>query len=131
MIKIFIVDDDDSILKLYKQFFEYKGFNVIDYAKDGNEAVNKYLRFKTKPDLVIMDYQMPFKNGIEATKEILKIDGNIKIILISGDCSIKNEALAAGAIIFKKKPFNLQELYLSVSTLICNSNMICSKIRAC
>ncbi|MFX0024368.1 MAG: response regulator transcription factor, partial [Candidatus Hermodarchaeota archaeon] len=64
MNKVFIVDDDDSILKLYKNFLEYKGFNVIDYAKDGIEAVIKFLRFKIKPDLIIMDYQMPFKNGI-------------------------------------------------------------------
>jgi DNA-binding NtrC family response regulator len=129
--KVFIVDDDDSILKLYKQFLEYKGFNVIDYAKDGSEAVIKFLRFKIKPDLIIMDYQMPFKNGIEATKEILKINGKMKIILISGDCSIENEALAAGAISFKKKPLCLQELYTSLSTLMSyESNAINSKIHA-
>ncbi len=131
MAKIFIVDDDDSILKLYIKFLEFKGFDVIDYAKNGIEAVDKYLRFKNKPDLIIMDYQMPLKNGIEATREILKIDGNMKIFLISGDYTIKNEALAAGAADFKKKPFSLQELYTSVSTIICNeSNIISSKIHA-
>jgi len=129
MNKVFIVDDDDSILKLYKQFLEFKGFNVIDYAKNGNEAVNKYMRFKIKPDLIIMDYQMPIKNGIEATKEILKINGNMKIFLISGDYSIKNEALAAGAIGFKKKPFSLQDLYSSLLTLITyDSNMTRYKV---
>ncbi len=131
MNRIFIVDDDTSIIKLYKQFLELKGFNIIDYAQNGNEAVNKYLRFRNKPDLIIMDYHMPIKDGIEATKELLKIDGNVKIFIISGDCAIKKKALAAGAIDFKKKPFNLQELYLSVSSLICNTNMTCSKIHAC
>jgi two-component system chemotaxis response regulator CheY len=111
---------------------EYKGFNVIDCAKDGNEAVNKYLKFKIKPDLIIMDYQMPYKNGIEATKEILKINGKMKIILISGDCSIKNEALNAGVISFKKKPFSLQELYSSLSIIISyKPNPISSKIHIC
>ena len=129
--RIFIVDDDTPIIKLYKQFLEYKGFNVIDTARDGIEAVDKYLRFENKPDLIIMDYHMPFKDGIEATKEILKIDGKVKIFLISGDCTIKKEALAAGAIDFKKKPFNLQELYLYISTLICKSSINCSKIHAC
>ena len=89
MNKIFIVDDDDSILKLYKQFLEFKGFIVIDYAKNGIEAVDKYLSFQNKPDLIIMDYHMPIKNGIEATREILKIDENVKIFLISGDHTIK------------------------------------------
>ena len=55
----------------------------------------------------------------------------MKIFLISGDCTIKDEALAAGAIDFKKKPFSLQELYSSISTIICNDcNMISSKIQA-
>ncbi|MFX0004863.1 MAG: response regulator [Candidatus Hermodarchaeota archaeon] len=132
MNRIFIVDDDDSILKLYRNFLEFKGFNVIDHAKNGIEAVDKYLRFKIKPDLIIMDYHMPFKNGIEATKEILKINRKMKIILISGDCSIKNEALAAGAMSFKKKPFSLQELYSSLSTLMSyESNPTSSKMHAC
>jgi len=132
MNKIFIVDDDDSILKLYKLFLEFKGFDIIDQAKNGTEAVDKYLRFRDKPDLIIMDYHMPSKNGIEATKEILKIDGNVKIFLISGDYSIKNEALAAGAICFKRKPFSLQELYSSLATIFSyESNIISSKIHVC
>jgi len=130
MNSIFIVDDDTSIIKLYKQFLEFKGFNVIACAKNGTEAVDKYLKFQNKPDLIIMDYHMPIKDGIEATREILKIDGNVKIFLISGDYTIRDEALAAGAIDFKKKPFNLHELYLSVSTLICKSKMTRFKIHA-
>lgn len=50
-----------------------------------------------------MDYKMPIKNGVEATKEILKIDKNAKIIIISGDRSIKNEVFLAGAIYFIEK----------------------------
>ena len=115
MNKVFIVDDDDSILKLYEKFLDFKGFEVLGHAKNGIEAVNKFFSFKSKPDLIIMDYHMPYKNGIEAMKEILKIDKNVKILLISGDCSIRNEALAAGAICFKKKPFSLQELYSLIS----------------
>ncbi|MFX1418797.1 MAG: response regulator [Promethearchaeota archaeon] len=132
MNKIFIVDDDDSILTLYTQFLEFKGFDVIGYAKNGIEAIVKYLEFKNKPDLIIMDYHMPIKNGIAATKEILKIDGNVKIFIVSGDSTIKKEALAAGAIDFKKKPFQLQELYSSILTLICNNTEITrSKIHIC
>ena len=72
---------------------------------------------------------MPFKDGIETTKEILKIDGKVKIFLISGDCTIKKEALAAGAIDFKKKPFSLNELLYSILILICNNpKMTRSKI---
>ena len=88
MVKIFIVDDDDSILKLYERFLEFKGFDVIDHAKNGIEAVNKYLMFKNKPDLIIMDYHMPFKNGIEATKEIIR-DKDFLASIIRGDEDFK------------------------------------------
>ena len=53
---------------------------------------------------------MPCKNGIEATKAILKIDKTAKIIIVSGDSSIKEIALTTGAICFMEKPFNIFEL---------------------
>ncbi len=53
---------------------------------------------------------MPYKNGIEATKEILGLEKTAKIIIISGDSSMKEKALASGAICFKVKPFNVFEL---------------------
>jgi len=53
---------------------------------------------------------MPIKNGIEATKEILLIDGNTKIIFTSADNSVKEEALSIGACCFVDKPFNIKIL---------------------
>ncbi len=61
-----------------------------------------------------MDYHMPNKDGIDATKEILKIDSRVMIFMISGDNDIKESALAAGVKQFKLKPFNLQELHQSL-----------------
>jgi DNA-binding response OmpR family regulator len=124
MNKIFLVDDDFLFVKLCTKFLEFKGLDVIDYAINGIEAVNKFLHFKNKPDLIIMDCHMPYKDGIETTIELLKLDGNIKIFLISGDPTIKKEALAAGALDFKEKPFNLQELYNTILTLIRNNSDI-------
>ena len=53
---------------------------------------------------------MPIKNGIEATQEILQIDGNTKIIFTSADERIKEEALALGAYCFLDKPFDIEDL---------------------
>jgi len=110
VIKTFVVDDDISILELYKKVLEMFGFTVVDTAKNGQEAVIKFQKFIIKPDLIIMDYHMPFKNGIEATQAILEIDKTAKIVIVSGDPSIKEKALASGAICFKEKPFNLSEI---------------------
>lgn len=55
MINVFAVDDDVSILELYKLFFEFKGFSIIDTARDGMEAIEKFKKFVYKPDVILMD----------------------------------------------------------------------------
>lgn len=54
---------------------------------------------------------MPLKNGLETTKELLRIDPNCKIIFISADYSVKNEALEQGAIDFLEKPIDFSTLF--------------------
>jgi len=66
--------------------------------------------FLKKPDIILMDYRMPIKNGIDASKEIMKIDGKTKIIFLSADNSIKEEALSIGVTKFRDKPFSINEL---------------------
>ena len=115
-IKTFVVDDDSLILELYKKVFEIFGFTVVDTAKNGKEAVIKFQKFIIKPDLIIMDYHMPCKNGLEATQEILEIDKTAKIVIVSGDPTIKQKALDSGAICFMEKPFNLTQLCLQINS---------------
>ena len=57
-----------------------------------------------------MDHRMPIKNGIETLREILQIDNHSKIIFMSADNSVKEEALSLGAISFKDKPFTAKRL---------------------
>jgi len=116
IINIFIVEDDNSLRLLYEKALNLSGYNVIGSAKDGDEAVNMYKRFETKPDVILMDHRMPIKNGIDATKEILHNSSNIKpkIIFVSADKTIKDLALSVGAISFKDKPFTLERLFSNI-----------------
>ncbi|MFX1277254.1 MAG: response regulator [Promethearchaeota archaeon] len=109
MIDLFIVDDNIFIMKLYLEFLKNAQFNVIDSAVDGREAVSKYKKSAVRPDIVIMDYNMPFKNGIDAAKEILQINKNAKIVIVSADYRVKEEALSSGVLDFIEKPFDLNE----------------------
>ena len=77
-----------------------------------------FSNFIKKPDVVLMDYRMPCKNGIEATREILKLNNNIKIIFISSYPAIKELALSIGAKIFIEKPFGIQELISSIKNVL-------------
>ena len=57
---------------------------------------------------------MPLKDGIEASKEILQINNSTKIIFVSADASVKEEALSIGAFCFKDKPFTIENLIDSI-----------------
>ena len=104
MATVLIVEDDLSILRLYKMMLELAGFHTLE-ANNGERAVHMYKSLQEKPDIILMDHRMPIKNGIEASKEILEIDNHSKIIFVSADSSVKEKALSIGVIKFIKKPF--------------------------
>ena len=115
---IFIVEDDKSIQTLYKKYLNLYGYNVIDTANNGEEAIEKFKLFIKKPDIILMDHRMPLKDGLTATKEILKIDNNSNIIFASADRSIKKEALSVGITGFLEKPFSLEILIEYINKVI-------------
>ncbi len=103
--KVLIVDDAAFIRMLLKDIVTKAGFEVVGEASNGKEAVEKYKELK--PDVVTMDITMPEMNGIEAVKEIKKIDPNANIIMVSamGQQAMVIEAIQAGAKDFIVKPF--------------------------
>ncbi|MEE9377061.1 MAG: response regulator [Candidatus Lokiarchaeia archaeon] len=117
MIKIFIVDDDQSLQRLYGLILKEAGFEIVDTAINGKVAVEKYNKLKVKPDLILMDHRMPIKNGLDAMAEILKINKKAKIIFASADMSVKQKALSLGACEFLDKPFKMQKLLTTIQKL--------------
>jgi len=107
---IFIVDDDKDIQIISKKLLEFLGFEVMGIAINGEEAVEMFNSFNYKPDIILMDYRMPVKNGLQATREILQIDPDTKIIISSADTTVREESLALGVVDFLEKPFTSQSL---------------------
>ncbi len=87
-IRIMIVEDMRNLQSLYSSFLEGHGYSVAWSAYDGLEAIQMYDAADPKPDVIIMDYRMPKMDGLSATKEILKKNGNQKIIFASADINI-------------------------------------------
>lgn len=102
--RVFVVDDQDFIRELYKDVFESRGFTVFS-ARSGEEAVRIFQGMKSKPDAIIMDHRMQGKDGIQTTKEILRMAPGLPIIFSSADESVREQALEAGAVSFWAKPF--------------------------
>ena len=91
---------------------------MIGIANNGEEAVLKFKSFSERPDIILMDYRMPIKNGIEAAKEILKIDNKSKIIFISAEGNAKDKFLSIGAICFIEKPFTIKKLVKKIKNVL-------------
>ena len=87
-------------------------------AEDGEEAVIMFKSFVVKPKVILMDHRMPEKTGLEASEEILDLDKKVKIIFVSADSSIKEEALSIGAFGFWVKPFILEQLLDEINKAI-------------
>lgn len=124
MTEVFIVEDEPLLRFFYKEILEEYGFDVAGMAKNGEEAVSMYKQFIEKPSITIMDHRMPVKNGIEALKEILRLDNNARVIIASADTSIKEEALSLGACSFKQKPFDIDFLLSNIKKALESSKTI-------
>ena len=81
---IMVVDDSPFASKQIKDIVEDNGYEVIGYAKDGEEAIELYKELK--PDIVILDIIMPGLNGLETAEILKKQDPAVKILMISSLC---------------------------------------------
>ena len=114
-IKVLIVDDAMFMRNMIGDIFEGKNFDgqefkVVAEAENGIEAVEKYQEHN--PDIVTMDIVMPEMTGIEALKEIMKLDNKANIVMCSalGQDSLVMEALDSGAKDFIVKPFQPEKV---------------------
>ena len=105
-----IVDDEKDLVKMFQMAFERRGILICFIAYDGEEAIKKFIECTPKPHVVLMDYRLPLMNGIEATKEILKIDPATKIVMLSADSNVKEKAIQAGAHTFLSKPASIDNI---------------------
>jgi len=80
-LKALVVDDSLLTRTMIKDQLSANGFSEIFEAVNGFEAVEKFK--KNSPDFVTMDIVMPDKDGLEALKEIMDIDPNAKVVMIS------------------------------------------------
>jgi DNA-binding NtrC family response regulator len=88
-IKVMIVEDEQDLLTLYKDFLKNKGYSVLVTNTTATHIMDDYTEFR--PDLIILDYRLPDeKNGIDAAKEILLKYPSVPILLTTAYDSIKN-----------------------------------------
>ena len=116
--RVLVVDDAIFMRNMIKDIFSGGGFEIAGEAANGLEAVEKYKELK--PDLTTMDIVMPFKSGIEATREIVRHDARAVIVMCSalGQESLVMEAIEAGATDFIVKPFRGEDVLAVVKKVL-------------
>jgi len=102
----FIVDDEPVLQALYSDMITMFGHDVLGSADDGVDCLDKLGNLGEEPDYILMDHRMPHKNGLETTRELLARNPRLKVIFISSDAGVEEEAIEAGALGFFRKPFN-------------------------
>ena len=112
--RILIIDDEVEILTLFKDVLESMGHKV-EIAIDGESGLEKFR--KSNFDLVVMDYRMHGKDGIQVSKNIWNMDKNIKILFTSADSSIKKKTIDMGAAGFLLKPFDIDILLREIEKI--------------
>jgi two-component system, chemotaxis family, chemotaxis protein CheY len=109
---VLVADDSDFIARLMTKMLEGTGFRVVAHAKNGQEAIQKYI--EVFPEIVTMDIVMPQMGGVEAIRELMGINPRLKLIVVSamGHEQIVEQAMRLGAKNYLVKPF-LRNAFIS------------------
>lgn len=111
MARVLVVDDDLMLLKMAEELL--KGEYEVVLAKSGQEALI-LVASGCRPDLILLDIDMPKMDGYETLRKLRELDGNIPVIFLTGltDPEYELKGLTSGAVDYITKPF-VKEILLA------------------
>jgi two-component system, NarL family, response regulator DegU len=118
MTKIIIVDDHQLFREGVKRILDFEDtFEVVAEGDDGGDIVNLYSNHL--PDVVLMDINMPGKNGVEATADLVAVYPDAKVIMLSihDDESYVTHALKSGALGYMLKEMDADEIVEAIKVV--------------
>ena len=87
---IMIIEDEEDVLLVYRDFLERRGYRIEVSAPTANEILRDYEAYR--PDLVILDYRLPGSmNGLQAAEKILRKNPSARILIITAFENVKKE----------------------------------------
>lgn len=121
--QILFVDDDEAVREIGKKMLEKSGYLVV-VANDGVEAMQIIHSHPQAFDLVITDYDMPFMNGKELTRQLFSLRPDLRVIISTGGWLITKEELQAwGVSALLEKPYTQKELEYVVQKEIAHTGI--------
>jgi len=127
LVKLLIIDDDQVIRDVLKGIFEDQSFEIF-LAADGESGLS--IIREHRPNLAIIDINLPGKSGLEILKDAKQIDSKISVIIATGYNTTQNaiEAMKFGAFDYLAKPFNILEVQEVVAKGLA-SNLLSRKVK--
>ena len=118
---ILVVDDEAAVRKILTRFLKERGYVVVA-VRDGSEALE--LVRSQRPDIVLLDIDMPGKNGLQTLKELKALYPDLPVVMVTGeeDVEIARQCVKAGASDYIKKPLDLNYLETEVVANILNAS---------
>ena len=113
-IKVMVVDDHPMWRDAVERDLQAAGFDVVGVAADGHQAIARFPA--ARPDVVVLDLQIPGPNGVEVTQEVLAKDPSARVLILSasGEHADVLEAVKAGATGYLVKSASREELIAAV-----------------
>lgn len=110
---ILIIDDDQFVTESLSEFLSMNDYSAL-VAENGNTGLTHFETYH--PPIVLLDQELPDKNGLAVCRDILDLDPSAKIIFITAHASIRYavDAMQTGAFNYLPKPFSLEELLISI-----------------
>lgn len=128
-IKIVIVDDHQLFREGVKRILDFEdSFEVVAEGDDGSEVAHLYEEYK--PDVILMDINMPRMNGVEATEELVKTHPEAKIIILSihDDGSYVTHALKTGALGYMLKEMDAEAIVEAIKVVSTGGSYLHPKV---
>lgn len=118
MAKILIVDDSRTSRKILRNLLEKDGHEVIAEAVNGLDGIEKCKNLK--PELITLDITMPEMDGIEALRQLMEYNKELKVIMATaaGQKEKMLEAIKIGAVEFISKPFESDKVIKTINSVL-------------
>lgn len=118
--KILVAEDEPDILTFYKLILEYAGHQVLA-TRDGEECLDEYRKMMHSGGrfgLVILDYRMPGKNGLEVAKEIINISPAQMLLMVTAFSGVLDMQDKPKDMKILPKPFDADQLIETINRLM-------------
>ncbi len=114
---VLIIEDEVVLAKNIRLYLERSGFDArtAESAEDGIQQIREF-----RPDLILLDYQLPGRNGLDFLADVHRHDPGIPVVMLTGQASIDMavEAMKRGAVDFLSKPVALGNLKLLIDKIL-------------